>query len=153
MNQHTTITAMGGGLLGTLVQTLMVYGVIPMMTGSMDLAVLQERFCDVGMLANVFTGSIVFPLGYVALASHSFPGSPVVKGMLWAGLIWAISEFIMAPMLGAGVFSAELGGFTAASRALLGYLVYGATLGAAAAGMIVLETRHAAHALVPVRAR
>jgi hypothetical protein len=49
--------------------------------------------------------------------------------MLWAGLLWGITEIIMAPMLGAGIFSAAFGGFAAAGRALLGYLVYGATLG------------------------
>jgi hypothetical protein len=35
----------------------------------------------------------------------------------------------MAPLLGAAVFSAALGGLPAALRALAGYLVYGATLG------------------------
>jgi hypothetical protein len=35
----------------------------------------------------------------------------------------------MAPLLGAGVSSAALGGLPAALLALLGYLVYGATLG------------------------
>jgi len=38
-------------------------------------------------------------------------------------------ESLIAPLLGAGVFSAALGGFPAALRALAGYLVYGATLG------------------------
>ena len=40
-----------------------------------------------------------------------------------------VLETLVAPLLGAGVFSAALGGFPAALRALLGYLVYGATLG------------------------
>ena len=35
----------------------------------------------------------------------------------------------MAPLLGAAVFSAALGGLPAALWALAGYLVYGATLG------------------------
>jgi hypothetical protein len=49
--------------------------------------------------------------------------------MLWAGLLWFSAEVIMAPTLGAEVFSTALGGLPAALRALLGYLVYGATLG------------------------
>jgi len=52
--------------------------------------------------------------------------------MLWAGLLWFVAEVIMAPLLGAEVFSTALGGLPAALRALLGYLVYGATLGSIA---------------------
>jgi hypothetical protein len=130
MHQHAVSRAMAGGLLGTLLQTMMVYGVVPLMMGrSVDLAAIVGYPCALGLLAHVLSGSVIFPLGYVALPSHGFPGSPVLKGMLWAGLIWCVTEGIIAPMLGAGVFSATLGGFPAAGRALLGYLVYGATLG------------------------
>jgi len=80
-------------------------------------------------LTHVLSGSVIFPLGYMLLPSPYFPGPPVLKGMLWAGLLWCVAEGILAPMLGAGVFSAALGGLPAAVRALLGYLVYGATLG------------------------
>jgi hypothetical protein len=57
------------------------------------------------------------------------PRPPVFKGMLWAGLLWGVAECIIAPLLGAGVSSAALGGLPAALRALFGYLAYGATLG------------------------
>ena len=130
MYQHVIGKAMVGGLLGTLLQTLLVYSIVPLMAGrSIDIAGILGHTCDVGMLAHVFSGSVLFPLGYVYLASQGFPGSPVLKGMLWAGLLWVVAEGIMAPLLGAGVFSAELGGLPAAVHALLGYLVYGATLG------------------------
>jgi len=49
-------------------------------------------------------------------------------------------------MLGAGVFSAALGGFPAAGRALLGYLVYGATLGGIV-GAAELESRYTSRAV------
>jgi hypothetical protein len=52
----------------------------------------------------------------------------------------------MAPMLGVEVFSTALGGLPAALRALLGYLVYGATLGSIA-GAVQPEDRYASHAL------
>ena len=60
---------------------------------------------------------------------HALPGPPVLKGMLWAGLLWGVTESLVAPLLGAAVFSAALGGLPAALRARAGYLVYGATLG------------------------
>ena len=70
----------------------------------------------------------------------------MLQGMLWAGLIWFVAEVIMAPMLGAGIFSIALGGLPAALRALLGYLVYGATLGGIV-GAVQSEHRYASHAL------
>ena len=71
-------------------------------------------------------------------------GPPVLQGMLWAGLLWGVAEVLMAPMLGVEVFSPALGGLPAALRALLGYLVYGATLGSIA-GAMQPEDRYASH--------
>jgi hypothetical protein len=147
MRQHYVAKAMVGGLLGTLLQTLMVYGVAPMMAGqSIDGAVLLEHFCAPGMLAHLLSGGVIFPLGYILLSSQALSGPPVLQGMLWAGLIWFVTEVIMAPMLGAEVFSAALGGLPAALRALLGYLVYGATLGSIV-GAGQPEHRYASHAV------
>jgi hypothetical protein len=130
MHPYTMSKAMGAGLLGTLGQMMLVYGVAPLLLGrSMDLAAMLGHACPLGLLVHVLSGSVCFPLGYVYLASPGFPGRPVLKGMLWAGLLWGVAECILAPLLGAGVSSAALGGLPAALWALLGYLVYGATLG------------------------
>jgi len=131
MRQHTVIqAAMQGGLLGTLLQIMTVYGVMPLILGRSAVpAAILEHPCAVGLLAHVFSEGVLFPLAYVHLPSQDFQGSPVLKGILWAGLLWGVTEVLIAPMLGAGVFSTALGGFPAAGRALLGYLVYGATLG------------------------
>jgi hypothetical protein len=116
MRADTMSKAMGAGLLGTLVQTILVYGVTPIVLGrSMDLAALLGYACPLGRLMHVLSGSVCFPLGYVCLASLSFPGPPVLKGLLWAGLLWGVAECIIAPLLGAGVSSAELGGLPAAA--------------------------------------
>jgi hypothetical protein len=147
MRQHYVARAMVGGLLGTLLQTITVYGVAPMLAGpSIDMAVLLEHFCAPGMLAHLLSGGVLFPLGYLLLSSQAFSGPPVLQGMLWAGLLWFVTEVIMAPMLGAGIFSMALGGLPAALRALLGYLVYGATLGSVV-GAGQPEHRYASHAL------
>ena len=147
MRQHYVANAMVGGLLGTLLQTITVYGVAPMMAGqSMDIAAMLEHVCAPGMLVHLLSGGVIFPLGYILLSSQSFSGPPVLQGMLWAGLIWFVAEVIMAPMLGAEVFSAALGGLPAALRALLGYLVYGATLGSIV-GPVQPEDRYASHTL------
>jgi uncharacterized membrane protein YagU involved in acid resistance len=138
---------MVGGLLGTLLQTITVYGVAPMMVGqSMDVAAMLKYSCAPGMLAHFLSGGVIFSLGYILLSSQFLSGPPVLQGMLWAGLIWFVAEVIMAPMLGAEVFSTALGGLPAALRALLGYLVYGATLGSVV-GTVQAEDRYASHAL------
>ena len=130
MQQHLVIKAMLGGLLGTLGQLLLVYAVVPLMAGhALELAALRGLPCALGLLIPLVHGSVLFPLGYLAVPPHAMPGPPVLKGMLWAGLLWGVMESLLAPLLGATVFSAALGGLPAALRALAGYLVYGATLG------------------------
>ena len=147
MRQHYIVKAMVGGLLGTLLQTITVYGVAPMMAGqTMNVAAILEQFCAPGMLAHFLSGGVIFSLGYLLLSSQFLSGPPVLQGMLWAGLIWFSAEVIMAPMLGAEIFSTALGGLPAALRALLGYLVYGATLGSVV-GTVQPEDRYASHAL------
>src|SRR5262245_31546831 len=148
MRQHYVAKAMIGGLLGTLLQTIMVYGVAPMMAGqSMDVAAMLGFSCAPGMFVHLLSGGVIFPLGYILLlSSQSLSGPPVLQGMLWAGLLWFVAEVIMAPMLGAEVFSTALGGLPAALRALLGYLVYGATLGGIV-GTMQPADRYASHAL------
>ena len=147
MRPYDVAKAMGGGLLGTLLQTIMVYGVAPLIAGpSMAGAAIMGPACAPSLLVHLLSGSVIFPLGYVWLSSRAFSGPPVLQGMLWAGLIWFVAEVIMAPMLRVEVFSTALGGVPAALRALLGYLVYGATLGSVA-GAVQPEDRYASHAL------
>src|SRR5215471_5920777 len=99
MRQQAVIQTMGGGLLGTLLQTIVVYGVAPMMTGqSLDMAAMLEYSCAPSMLVHVLSGTVIFPLSYMFLPSHYFPGSPVLKGMLWGMLLWCVAEGILAPM-------------------------------------------------------
>ena len=130
MQQRRVIKAMLGGLLGTLGQILLVYGVAPLMAGqALELSVLHNLPCALGLLLHIVSGSVLFPLGYLAVPPHDMPGPPVLKGSLWTGLLWGVTESLLAPLLGAAVFSAALGGLPAALRALAGYLVYGATLG------------------------
>jgi hypothetical protein len=118
-----------------------------MMAGQpMNVAAMLEQSCAPSMLAHFLIGGVVFSLGYLLLSSQFLSGPPVLQGMLWAGLIWFSAEVIMAPMLGAEIFSTAMGGLPAALRALLGYLVYGATLGSVV-GTVQPEPRYTSHAL------
>src|SRR5215217_5395411 len=98
MRQHFVAKAIIGGLLGTLLQMIAVYGVSSIMTGdAMHVAILLERSCTPDMLAHLLSGGVIFPLGYIWLSSRVFSGPPALQGMLWAGLIWFSAEVIMAP--------------------------------------------------------
>lgn len=130
MQQHTVITAMLGGLLDTLGQMLLVYGVAPLMAGhTLEVAALRDFPCAPGLLTHLVRGSVLLPLGFLALPAHDVLGPPMLRGRLWAGGLWVARETLVALRLGAGVFNVALGGVPAALRALAEYLVYGATLG------------------------
>ena len=74
------VKALGGGLLGTLLQTLMVYGVVPVLAGqSIPVAVLREHACAPGMFAHLLSGGVLFPLEYLWIASHAFSGPPCCR--------------------------------------------------------------------------
>src|SRR5262249_56250342 len=100
MRPQYVAKAIVGGLLGTLLQTIMVYGVAPMMAGqSMDVAAMLRPSCAPGMLVHLLSGGVIFPLGYIWLSSQALTGPPVLQGMLWAGLIWCVAEVIISPLL------------------------------------------------------
>src|SRR5215813_12451104 len=80
---------------------------------SITVAVLREHACALDMLAHLISGGVLFPLGYLWIASHVFPGPPVLRGMLWAGLLWDVTEVILVPLLGTAIFSTALGGMPA----------------------------------------
>jgi len=130
MQQPMVITARLGALLGTLGQMLLVSGIAPLIAGhALELAALRDFPCALGLLLHLLSGSVLFPLGFLALQAHDVPGPPLLRGMLWAVCLWVALATLVAPRLGAGVFSAVQGGFPAALRALAGSLVSGATLG------------------------
>src|SRR5262245_16024578 len=74
MSQHSVSKAMLGGLLGTLGQILLVYGVAPLMAGhALELAALHDIPCSLGLLLHILSGSMLFPLGYLAMPPHALP--------------------------------------------------------------------------------
>lgn len=124
-----------GGLVGTAVMTMMMYKGAPMMIGKkMDIA---ERIGSmigdnwlIGMAMHWMNGVIVFPLIFVFLISNLLPGKSIVKGILWALLLWLIAQAILMPMTGAGFFSSNNGGMKVVIASMMGHIIYGAILGA-----------------------
>jgi len=123
-----------GGVAGTVVMTLMMMFVAPMMTGQpMDIAAMIGDMMGgsymIGMIIHIMMGVILFPLVYVYVVYSLVPGSPVVKGLIWGVVLWLMAAAVVMPMAGAGFFMSNIGGMMAVVAALMGHLVYGGLLG------------------------
>lgn len=122
-----------GGLIGTIVMTMTMMFVAPMMGVRMDIA---KNLADmmgasraIGMAAHFMLGTIVFPAIYVFAVFRFLPGTAMVKGAVWGTILWAMLEALMMPMMGMGFFGSNGPGMKGAVAALLAHLVYGALLG------------------------
>ena len=132
-----------GGLVGTVMMTMMMRFVAPLMLGHpMDIAGMLANMMGgvwaIGMAAHLMNGVVIFPLVYTFLVFRYLPGPPLLRGVIWGAVLWVVAEAMIMPMAGAGFFSSEIGGTKAAAAALMGHLVYGALLGYIA-GTAVME--------------
>jgi len=128
------IKAILGGIVGTLMMSLMMRFAAPMMVGQpMDIAAMLGNMMGgvyaLGMAAHIMLGVLVFPLIYALLIYRLLPGGPLIKGLTWGLILWLIAETMVMPMAGAGFFMSEIGGIKAVMAALMGHLVYGGLLG------------------------
>lgn len=128
--------AFAGGFVGTVIFTLMMRFVAPMMGVRMDIVAKLGEMTHTGMaggiLVHLLNGTVIFPLIYLNLLHRRLPGAPWQKGSLWGVTLWLALEMVMLPMMGGGMFSAEMGGMKAVMAALIGHLIYGAIFGAIA---------------------
>lgn len=126
-----------GGFVGTLLMTLILYKVAPMMgMPKMDLAESLGAMLGIGwilgLMMHFINGVIIFPLLYAYLLYRLLPGAPAVKGLLVGLALWFVSQTVVTPMMGGGFFSAGMGGMMAAVGSLVNHLIYGVLLGAIA---------------------
>ena len=135
-----------GGVIGTILMTLMMYFVSPVMTGHrMDIAAsLGSMMWDnwyLGMMAHVAMGAVVFPLVFAYIMYGVLPGAPWLKGLLCGLILWVMAQVVVMPMMGGGIFSSRIGGMPAAIGSLLAHGLYGFALGFLA-GEPVQEPAH-----------
>jgi len=127
--------AIRGGLAGTLLMTMMMYFVAPMMLGkAMDIAAMLGSMMGsnrwLGMMAHAMMGVVILPLIFVFVLYQFLPGAPWLKGALWGMILWLLAQVVVMPMMGGGFFSSQMGGMMAAAGSLMGHLIYGLPLGA-----------------------
>ena len=126
--------AIGGGAAGTVLMTMMMYFVSPMMGVKMDLAAMlggmmgeaapYNMFWMMGMGAHFLNGVVIFPLIYVFVLFGILPGVPWLKGLTWGLVLWLLSQTMMMgmPMFAGGNMMAVMGSFVSHS-------IYGGLLG------------------------
>ena len=107
--------AIAGGFVGTILLTLMMRFVAPVMTGQkMDVAGKLGSMTGmgpvVGMVLHFMTGSVIFALIYVFVFFRFLPGAPWLKGALSGVIFWLGLEALMMPMIGGGFSAPKWGG-------------------------------------------
>ena len=125
-----TPRAVIGGLVGTIVFSLMMKFLAPMMIGHpMDIAVVLGAFTGLGTTAGVIMhfllGTIGFAIGFLIVGPY-LPGPSWLRGVAFMAGVWFLAGLIAMPILGVGLF---FGGAKEAMAALIGHVVFGVILG------------------------
>jgi uncharacterized membrane protein YagU involved in acid resistance len=130
-----------GGFVGTPAMTVLMYTVAPLLGVRVDFAEMLGSMLGgwtLGMTVHIVNGSLVFPFVYVYLFGYLPSAPPVARGMMFGGGLWLMSQTLIMPLMGAGLFSAHLGGVMSCVASFLGHMVYGALLGGLA-GAVPLD--------------
>ena len=122
--------AIAGGVLGTLVMTVVGVYVAPMMgipamNPANMLAGPMGGSVVLGWMGHLMIG-IVLAIIYVTVALTRLPGPAAVRGALFSLAPWLMAQIVVMPMMGMGLFS---GSMVLAGGSLIGHLVYGVVLG------------------------
>ena len=122
--------AIGGGLAGTVVFTLMMKFLAPEMIGHpMDIAAVLGRFTGLGTSAGAVMHFLLGTLGFAAaflIVGPYLPGPGWLRGVTFLAGVWFLAGLVAMPILGVGLF---FGGAKEAVAALFGHVVFGAILG------------------------
>jgi len=65
-----------------------------------------------------------------------------VRGMMFGTILWLITQVVVMPVMGGGLFSEQAGGLDAVLGSLIGQLAYGLVVGTFAGGRRSLEVHH-----------
>lgn len=129
--------AVGAGLIGTACMTALL--LIEPSVGLPNIAIGQILSTAIGQTsAHLSTGAaigwcidfgvgVLFALLYAGVVARRLPGGPLMRGMLYGGLIFVLAQLIFMPLVGGGVFSR--GDVEMIGGSLLGHLVYGGVVG------------------------
>jgi uncharacterized membrane protein YagU involved in acid resistance len=125
--------AIVAGLTGTLAMTAFMFMGPLMGMPEMNIGEMLGGFMGIptviGWMAHFMIGATL-ALGYAFLFEAHLPGSKLVRGMLYGLLPWLMSQVIVNPMMGAGIFASNTPSpMLMVLGSLLGHLVYGIVVG------------------------
>jgi len=125
--------AIAAGLAGTAVMTMVMLmgpllGMPEMSIGKM-LGGFMGIPVALGWIAHFMIGTVL-ALIYVYGFSSKLPGTPLVRGALYGLIPWFVSQIMVNPMMGAGIFASNTPTpFMMVTGSLMGHLIYGAVVG------------------------
>lgn len=127
------ILILKGGLSATAVMSLLMsvahlMGIPKMLIGEM-LANFMRIPAALGWLAHFMIGMLL-AAAYLSFWKDRLPGKPAVKGLLFALIPFLMSQLLVMPIMGAGIFSINTPvPILMVIGSLMGHLVYGTVLG------------------------
>jgi len=133
MQQHNFAKAVGAGITGTAVMTMLTFMGPLMGMPEMNIPAMLAGFMGfpviLGWLAHFMIGTVL-ALFYVYLFIGRLPGAPWLKGLLFGLAPWLLAQVVVNPVMGAGVFAANAPApVMMVMGSLLGHVVYGAVVG------------------------
>jgi uncharacterized membrane protein YagU involved in acid resistance len=106
---------------------------VPAMLGSMLSAAPAtpgEPAWLIGLFIHLIIGTAFLSVIYAFISGHLPTSSATAKGAIFGVLVWLISQVMVMPMMGAGLFSSSTPSPTATLMgSLIGHLVYGGIVG------------------------
>lgn len=122
------------GFIATTIVTFMIYFVSPYMTGGpSDIAGMLVGMLGLSWILAIgvyyLIGALIMPVLYAQFLNPHLAGGPVLRGLTWGVLLWLVSQALVVPATGGGMFSSEAGGLRIVLESLVGHLVYGLVFG------------------------
>ena len=132
MNKNL-ISILQGGLIATAAMTMLMIAAPMMGMPKMPIGNMLAGFMGIpvwmGWVIHFIIGTML-AAAYTLLWKNHFPGSAVVKGLMFSLVPFIMAQIIVMPMMGAGLFSANTPApLMMVMGSLMGHLVYGAVLG------------------------
>ena len=126
---HSLKKAAAAGFAGTAVMTMLMLVAPKMGMPRMDIAgMLASKMGGIialGWMAHFVIGSVLAII-YAAFLASRIPGPGLVRGVIYSLIPWLVSQMMVMPMMGMGLFG---GSVALAGGSLMGHMVYGAVLG------------------------
>ena len=133
MQQHNFGKAVGAGIAGTVMMTMLTFMAPLMGMPEMNIPKMLADFMGfpivVGLLAHFMVGTVL-ALIYVYFFLARLPEAPWLKGILYGLIPWFLLQIMVNPMMGSGVFALNTSSpVMTVMGSLIGHLMYGVVLG------------------------